>query len=193
MNTTDRIGLFDFSSLSKSYKDCKPGYFWTFRNVAEVPRADGCSNPLKGAIGKSFASAIPKVPPYSGDPNEPFEGVSFKPACDFHDYCYSNCKMSQEQCDHGLYLRAVKECNKQVLLKAFPTIENRKKWLDDCTKWAKAYYVAVSKAGTSSYDRRQKLACECQCERSLTQSGPVFIDDNGKNYTPIFENEEPLP
>ena len=173
-------------------KKCPNGKIWTFKNISTVPRADGCSNPFQGyfmgKVGKGIAIIIPDLPPYSGNADKPFDDVDFTGACNYHDYCYSNCTKKQDECDKGLKERAENACNMTVHTKMFTTVQERDEWLDNCKKWANAYYVAVSKVGKSSYDDRQTKACACLCPSELTPSGSVFYDGVGK----IYENPPPF-
>jgi RHS repeat-associated protein len=179
------------SSLTR--KKCPKGKIWTFKNISIIPKADGCSNPFKGYIlgnwGKGLTDLIPGLSPYSGNPDMPFYGVSFAPACNYHDYCYSNCGKGQNECDRGLQTRAEQACDEAIYVNVFATGQEKKEWLDNCKKWAEAYYIAISKFGKNSYDARQKAACDCLCPNELTQSGPTFIDENGQYYMtpPPFE------
>ena len=174
-------------------KKCPHGKIWTFKNMSTVPRADGCSNPFKGYLlgnfGKELSILLPGIPAYSGNPDKPFDGVSFYAACNYHDYCYSNCTKTQEECDKGLKERAENACDVTVHAKMFSTVQERDEWLGNCKKWVNAYYMAVSKFGKSSYDFRQINACECLCPNELTQGGPTFIDEVGDFYenSPPFE------
>ncbi|MFA7136276.1 MAG: RHS repeat-associated core domain-containing protein, partial [Bacteroidales bacterium] len=194
-NKNSLIFLFDMKGLFSIYhgekKKCPKGKIWTFRNISRVNQADGCSNPFEGILlgnfGKELSKLIPGIPPYTGNPDMPFDDVSFTGACDFHDYCYSNCAKEQSDCDKGLLSRAEGACDEKSSHKIFLSIQQKEEWLGKCKKWAKAYYIAVSKFGKEAYDARQKAACECQCPDALTQSGPVFIDENNKDYTPPFE------
>ena len=109
--------------LGSNFRECPKGQTWTFKNIARVPKADGCSNPFKGWIlgkaGKGIAKIFPGLPDYSGDPDAPFSGVSFLSACDYHDYCYSNCHKEKDDCDKGLRRLAKKACADAASKKSF--------------------------------------------------------------------------
>jgi len=165
VNDWDMYGLI-FGIGKPSWKKCPKDSEWVFKDLAEIPRADGCSNPFKGWIagtaGKGIAKLFPGIPSYSGNPDEPWKGASFLSACNFHDYCYSDCDASQSECDKGLRDRALKACSDGADAKSFTTSKAKKKWLTKCEAWANAYYKAVKVAGGSAYKARQQKACECQ-------------------------------
>ena len=156
------------------------------KNIARVPKADGCSNPFKGWIlgeaGKGIAKIFPGLPDYSGDPDAPFSGVSFLSACDYHDYCYSNCHKEKDDCDKGLRRLAKKACADAASKKSFSNQKERDDWVAKCDAWANAYYNAVKAAGQNSYENRQKKACECNCSKRDLRFGA--FDENLEHYYP---------
>ena len=169
-----------------NFRKCPKGQTWTFKNIARVPKADGCSNPFKGWIlgkaGKGIAKIFPGLPDYSGDPDAPFSGVSFLSACDYHDYCYSNCHKRKDDCDKGLRRLVKKACVDAASKKSFSNQKERDDWVAKCDAWANAYYNAVKAAGQNSYENRQKKACECNCSKRDLRFGA--IDENLEHYYP---------
>jgi RHS repeat-associated protein len=169
-----------------NFRKCPKGQTWTFKNIARVPKADGCSNPFKGWIlgkaGEGIAKIFPGLPDYSGDPDAPFSGVSFLSACDYHDYCYSNCHKGKDDCDKGLRRLAKKACADAASKKSFSNQKERDDWVAKCDAWANAYYNAVKAAGQDSYENRQKKACECNCSKRDLRFGA--FDENLEHYYP---------
>ena len=181
----DVRGLF-LGSLGSNFRKCPEGQTWTFKNIARVPKADGCSNPFKGWIlgkaGEGIAKIFPGLPDYSGDPDAPFSGVSFLSACDYHDYCYSNCHKGKDDCDKGLRRLAKKACTGAASKKSFSNQKERDDWVAKCDAWANAYYNAVKAAGQNSYENRQKKACECNCSKRDLRFGA--FDEKLEHYYP---------
>ncbi|MBR6733601.1 MAG: hypothetical protein IKL96_04290, partial [Kiritimatiellae bacterium] len=69
----------------------------TFTGVWSV-QYNGENRPTRWGDG----NMVMGLPDYSGDPAAPYNGVSFLSACDYHDYCYSNCHKGKDDCDKGL-------------------------------------------------------------------------------------------
>jgi hypothetical protein len=192
VNNWDYLGLlFGFGKPPK-WQRCPDGEEWTFKNIALIPKADGCSNPFKGWIlgtaGQVIAKIFPGIPDYSGDPDAPWDGVSFSGACNFHDYCYSDCSKSQKECDKGLRDRAKQACADAADARSFPSPSDKTKWLKKCNAWASAYYQAVRKAGGNAYKNRQTKACECtKCfilDHAITPPPMACKDENANFYPP---------
>lgn len=189
INDWDMYGLL-FGFGKPSWQKCPKGEVWTYRNIAHIPKADGCSNPFKGWIlgsaGKAIAKLFPGIPDYSGDPDEPWKGASFLGACNFHDYCYSNCQKSKADCDKGLRDRAKKACSDAVAGMTSLSSKAKKKWERKCNAWAEAYYKAVKTAGGDAYKNRQEKACDCYCDPNDLKYG-AFDEDLNHYYPPMEE------
>ena len=186
INDCDAKGLC-FGFGEPKWRECPEDTVWTFKPIPTIPKADGCSNPFKGwlgPVGKGLAGILPWIPPYSGDPDAPWEGVSFLDACDFHDYCYSDCRKSKEDCDKGLRDRAKKACEEAAKGKTFATDKAKTTWIDNCNQWAEVYYAAVKKLGGSAHKDRQEKACGCFC---FEHDVDVAIDEDGTPYQPPME------
>ena len=183
INEWDLYGL--LFGWGKPKSKCPEGQVYTFKDMAYIPNADGCSNPFKDWVGKIVTEIVPGLPPYSGNPDMPWDGASFFNACEYHDYCYSDCSKSKEDCDKGLRDRAKASCDNAASNKIFSTKKEKKKWIKNCKSWANAYYKAVNKWGGSAYDNRQKGACECQCKLFVdNRMGITCIGDGTYIYPP---------
>jgi RHS repeat-associated protein len=181
----DALGLFGFGR--PRVKKCPAGTVWTFKPVPTIPRTDGCSNPFGGwlgPIGQGLAGILPWIPPYSGDPDAPWDGVSFFSACTFHDYCYSNCRKSKDSCDKALRNRAKKACDDAAAERTFASDEAKQIWINNCKQWAEVYYAAVKKFGGSAHAARQEKACSCLC---FEHDVDVAMDEDGTLYQPPME------
>ncbi len=105
------------------------------------------------------------LPDYSGYPDATYNGVSFLSACDYHDYCYSNCHKGKDDCDKGLRRLAKKAYQVAASKMTFSNPKEKNDWQDKCDAWANAYYNAVKIAGQDAYKDRQLKACECSCSK----------------------------
>ena len=154
----DSVGLVDILglSLSRPWRECTPPKAWDTKTggTGVIPPADGCSVP-KGIVIILF--------PDGADKDNPTGKCSFKPACDGHDYCYSNCKKSKESCDDDFrkgMKQACDNCASHILGDIRREIFRR-----ECHRWADIYYKAVSKFGEDAYKNRQVQNCECVCTK----------------------------
>ena len=135
--------------------DCKKNESWTVKLTgAVIPPADGCSAP---------DNLIKKANSNNGNKDNPSGLCSFKNCCDIHDYCYSDCSKTQEECDKAFYNCMLSACeNKFGIENNLDNLKrkhNRKKTA--CEKWAGLYYSSVTSFGKSGYENRQKKNCEC--------------------------------
>jgi hypothetical protein len=123
-------------------RDCPPFHRWSQAFPANVPNPDGCSVP-------------PGIP--IGDPDNPTGDCNFKPACDKHDLCYSNCSRLKSDCDDEL---------KNNLLAACTNCASQHGWtflqIELCNEWAESYASGVHTGGGGAYCNRQELNCYCK-------------------------------
>jgi hypothetical protein len=142
----DPVNGFDILGLKSDFaKTCPEGWYWG-ETFGIVPPADGCSTP-------------PLVP-------TDYDGCDFTPACNNHDYCYSDCDMGRKDCDKNLRNDMKASCDACASKRTFPNDKAKKKWLRACRKWGDIYYAAVRSFGGDPYKNRQESACGCKCDIS---------------------------
>lgn len=90
--------------------------------------------------------------PLIGD-NPPGAGISFKSACDAHDFCYETCNEPKADCDTRLRGDILNLC-----ATAYPNSFVQRQ---ACNAWADIFYVAVSVGGESNYEAAQEADCIC--------------------------------
>ena len=76
-----------------------------------------------------------------------FGRANFTSACNRHDECYGTCGANKGECDRVFYNQMLKECSKYGTT-------------GGCAAAARAYYEAVSRSGSDSYNKAQKEACD---------------------------------
>ena len=91
-------------------------------------------------------------------------GCSFTSACDYHDCCYGTCGSGKLACDWGFYVRMLAQCN--ICGDIYGNLAK-----DDCEKYAKTYYGAVTVVAWGPWDSAQSSACESCCP---IQAPPYF-------------------
>jgi RHS repeat-associated protein len=94
-----------------------------------------------------------------GDPNNfPNNWTGdFEPACQWHDWCYSQCCVTKDYCDNSFYQQMLWSCTK---ISATEDPYGTKKAA--CRNQAWAYYFAVSSFGQKPFDKAQE---HCQCRK----------------------------
>jgi RHS repeat-associated protein len=98
-------------------------------------------------------------------PDSPL-GVRFRKACMGHDFCYTTCGTTQEECDQTFYEDLKKSCalERGWLMFRPPNrlekIELERRYRT-CMILAKTYYRAVARLGEDSHSQGQDESCIC--------------------------------
>lgn len=116
-----------------------PGFTVKRRRRGYVPRSNGCG-------GAGITEHI--VPDSYFDAN-------FRPACDAHDICYTDCNKTQKQCDDKFFYDLMDACKKAYT-----------EWwqlgaLATCEGVVHTYYQSVNALGHSFWVAAQEEGCEC--------------------------------
>ena len=116
-----------------------PGFGIKRRKSGYVPTSNGCG-------GAGITEHIV--------PNSYFN-ANFKPACDAHDICYTDCNKTKERCDDEFYDDLMDACRK-----AYPS------WwevgaLASCEAVVHGYYQSVRTFGHGFWVAAQQEGCEC--------------------------------
>ena len=144
--TTSDIGLQTSSFESQFDDDGNQTLAQTATGIWQV-QYNGENRPTRWGDG----NMVMGLPDYSGDPDAPYNGVSFLSACDYHDYCYSNCHKGKDDCDKGLRRLAKKAYQVAASKMTFSNPKEKNDRQDKCDAWANAYYNAVKVAGQGHY------------------------------------------
>jgi len=162
------VEMWDVLGLKKTkpgyydWQKCKAPEVWQVmpHGMGVVPAADGCSVPV--VVVKA---AFPK----GGSADDPSGKCSFKPACDAHDYCYSNCKRTKLDCDERFKRDMKKACDGCAA-----GIGHRGQaaaFKSQCYRWAETYARGVDARGRWPYVKRQVKNCMCECTKC---ANPAF-------------------
>jgi secretory phospholipase A2 len=98
-----------------------------------------------------------------GPQNIPFTAPSFSflDCCTNHDYCYSNCSRTKEDCDNEFYACTYCSC--------FDAYDGDTE-IDICQEIACVYFQAVDEFGCDAYQTAQGNSCICQSEQDTIQT-----------------------
>jgi len=121
---------------------------------------------------------IPRINPKTGkpykpvvngctlSPDNPARVVSFRPACNRHDVCYTTCGKTKKQCDDQFYWDMIGICStvKEQIITIGPwDVDVSVK--GECAVWAYVYYQSVAAAPPSLFwDPTQFRHCCCKKE-----------------------------
>jgi len=153
IDKNDFLGLLTESGW-RTWQRCVAPQVWGRRHNGNIPVSDGCS----------FPSWLGFVLPSGGTSDNPTGRCPFLDACQYHDYCYSDCAQTKASCDNGFKTRMYRACNISAL--GIADENERRRFLDSCIKWADRYAWGVdSRAGESAYKNRQQKNCDCVCPK----------------------------
>ncbi|MHB0975267.1 MAG: RHS repeat-associated core domain-containing protein [Thiobacillus sp.] len=82
---------------------------------------------------------------------------NYEPACNWHDWCYSQCGVTKEYCDAAFYQQMRSSCSTISTLNDFLGATKSL-----CQRQAWAYHFAVDNFGQKAFDKAQE---HCQCQK----------------------------
>lgn len=106
--------------------------------------------------------------------------VSFEDACNQHDICYGTCNSEKQTCDKNF---------EDNLIEACFTGAADIKHINQCTRYATAYAIAVKTMGGNAYNDAQDSACEwekCCCMNSYDFDSLQPIQFDGLSMIPFL-------
>ena len=140
------LALSLFGSVKACGPSCQTGYFYLERPLFNYT-SNGCG---------SYGVAV----------DAPFGADN---CCLYHDYCYSNCSTTKDNCDNTFHT-----CLDAGCTNISSTVER-----EACKIQADLFYAAVMGLGCPAYTSAQDSACECSTSPNYTGNGTVYYPNSG--------------